>query len=86
LTGRYDEAITTLKKALGMFPKHLGAHLHLAVIYTELGRDAEAQAEAAEILQINPRYSLDGLQQRLLNKEPAENERYLAALRKAGLK
>jgi len=86
LTGRYDEAITTLKKALGLFPKNLGAHLNLAVIYDALGRDAEAQAEVAEMLQINPKFSLDGLQQRLLFKDPAENERVLVALRKAGLK
>jgi tetratricopeptide (TPR) repeat protein len=86
LTGRYDEAITTLKKALGLFPKHLGAHLNLAVIYDALGREAKAQAEVAEMLQINPKFSLDGLQQRLLFKDPAENERVLTALRKAGLK
>jgi adenylate cyclase len=86
LTGRYDEAIITLKKALGLFPKSLGAHQHLAVIYAELGRDDEAQAEVAEMLQINPKYSLDGLRQRLLYRDPAEIERYLAALHKAGLK
>jgi tetratricopeptide (TPR) repeat protein len=86
LTGQYEEAITTLKKSLGLFPKHLLAHQHLAVIYAELDRDAEAQAEVAEILRISPKFSLDGLQQRLLSKDPAENERYLAALRKAGLK
>jgi adenylate cyclase len=86
LTGRYDEAIITLKKALGLFPKQLGAHLHLAVINAELGRDVEARAEVAEVLQIAPKFSLAGLQQRLLNKDPAENERYLAVLRQAGLK
>jgi TolB-like protein/Tfp pilus assembly protein PilF len=86
LTGRYDEAITALKKALGLFPKSLLAHQHLAVIYAELGRDAEAQAEVGEMLQINPKFSLDGLRLRLLYKDSAEVERYLAALRKAGLK
>jgi adenylate cyclase len=85
LTGQYDEAIITLKKALGVFP-FLGAHLNLAFIYVALGREAEAQAEVAEILQMNPQFSLDGLQQRLINKDPAKNERLLAALRKAGLK
>jgi adenylate cyclase len=85
LTGQYDEAITTLKKALSVFP-FLGAHLNLAIIYVALGRDAEAQAEVAELLQINPKFSLDGLQQRLINKDPAVNERVLAALHKAGLK
>jgi len=69
-----------------LFPKHLGAHLNLAVVYTELGRDAEARAEVAEVLQVAPKFSLEGLQQRLLYKDPAENERVLAALRKAGLK
>lgn len=85
LTGRYDEAITTLKKALGLFPKFLGTHLLLVAVYTESGRDAEAREEVAEVLQIAPKFSLDGLQQRLLFKDPAENERILAALRKAGL-
>ena len=86
LTGQYDKAITTLKKALGLVPKLLYARLQLVVIYTELGRDAEAQAEVAEVLRIAPKFSLDGLQQRLLFKDPAENERVLVALRKAGLK
>jgi adenylate cyclase len=86
LTGRYDEAIITLKKALGLFPNSLVAHLNLAVTYVARGRDAEAQAEVAEMVRINPKFSLAGVQQRLLYKDPAETERVLAALRKAGLK
>jgi adenylate cyclase len=58
----------------------------LAGIYSALGREEEAQAEAAEVLRLNPRFSLEGLKQRLPIKDPAVVEQYLASLRKAGLK
>jgi adenylate cyclase len=64
----------------------LGAHLTLAAVYSELGREAEARAEAAEVLRLNPHFSLEVLRQRAPIKDPAIRERYLAALRKAGLK
>jgi len=31
----------------------------LAAVYSELGKDAEARAEAAEVLRINPQFSLE---------------------------
>jgi hypothetical protein len=58
----------------------------LAAVYSELGKDAEAQAEAAEVLRINPQFSLEVHQQREPIKDPAVLERHLVALRKAGLK
>jgi hypothetical protein len=52
----------------------------------EEGRDAEAQAEAAEVLRVNPNWSLEVWRQRVPYKDPAMLERVFAALRKAGLK
>lgn len=86
LTGRTEEAIATLKKSLSIRPNNGFAMRTLAVIYSELGRDAEAQAMVAELLKFNPYISLDGLRQRPLYKKSAESERSLAALQKAGLK
>ena len=86
MTGRYEEAIAAFKKALTRNPNLLPAHVNLAVIYSELGREEEARAEVAEVLRINPNFSLEVLRQRLPYKDPADLERYLAALRKAGLK
>ena len=86
LTGRYEEAIAALQRAISRNPDFLAPHLHLAVIYSELGREEEARAEAAEILRISPNFSLEGMRQRLAFKDPAEGERYLTALRKAELK
>jgi adenylate cyclase len=86
LAGRTEEAIAPLKQYLSRYPNILGAHLALAAAYSELGREAEARAEAAEVLRINPHFSLEVHQQRAPIKDPAMLERHLAALRKAGLK
>jgi hypothetical protein len=40
----------------------------------------------AEAQQLNPTYSLEWVRQSFPYKDPAELERYLIALRKAGLK
>jgi adenylate cyclase len=86
LTGQYEEAIAALKGVLTRNPDMLTAHLYLAAIYSELGREAEARAGVAEVLRISPSYSLEAYRQRFPYKDPAVLERQLAALRKAGLK
>jgi adenylate cyclase len=85
-TGRYEEAIAAYKRALTRNPNILPAHLCLAICYAELGRLEEARAEAAEVLRLNPKYSLEVLRQQSPYKDQAVLERMLAALRKAGLK
>ena len=86
LAGRPEEAIAPLKHYLIHYPNILGAHLTLAAVYSELDKEAEARAEAAEVLRINPQFSLEVHKQRAPIKDPETLERHLAALRKAGLK
>jgi len=86
LAGRPEEAIAPLKQYLTRYPNILSAHLTLAVVYSELGKEAEAQAEAAEVLRINPQFSLEVHKERTPIKDPAMLERHIATLRKAGLK
>jgi len=86
LTGQYEEAVTTLRKALTFNSDLWDTHLQLAATYSELDREKEAQAEVAEALRIYPQTSLELIRQRSLQKDPALLERGLAALRKAGLK
>jgi adenylate cyclase len=86
LAGRPEEATAPLKQYLSHYPNILGAHLTLAAVYSELGKETEARAEATEVLRINPKFSLEVHKERVPVKDPALLERHLAALRKAGLK
>jgi adenylate cyclase len=85
LAGRYEEAIAPLQQYQKRYP-NVPVHLTLAAVYSELGQTAEAQKEAAEVLRLNPNFSLDLHKQRMPIKDPAVLERHIAALRKAGLK
>jgi len=85
MTGRYEEAIAMYKKAIKMAPDFLFAHMYLAATYIHLGREEEARAEAAEVLRINPKFTLERMAKISLQKNKAELERYIDALRKAGL-
>jgi hypothetical protein len=78
--------IAAHNKALRYMPNYLFVHTGLAAVYSEIGREEEAKAEAAEVLRLNPYLSLEGRKERLPYKDPAQTERFLAALRKAGLK
>jgi adenylate cyclase len=86
LAGRPKEAIAPLKQYLSHHPNILGAHLTLAAVYSELGKEAEARGEAAEVLRLNPRFSLEVHKQHMPIKDPTVSERHIAALREAGLK
>ncbi len=83
---RYEEARAPLQRYLSRYPTSLPGHLMLAAVYSELGQAAEARAETAEVLRLNPHFSLEVHKQRSPIKDPAVLERHLAALRKAGLK
>ena len=56
---RFEEAVSAYKKAIQREPDNIFAHLHLAAMYIMMGREKEARAEAAEVLRINPKFSLD---------------------------
>jgi len=78
-TGQYDEAIAWCEKAVHMDPDSLMARIMMTAVYSWSGRDEEARAEAAEVLRINPDFSLE----KFAKKAGAS---LVSALRKAGLK
>jgi len=83
---RYDESITVLKKVLEMDPDYLPAHIFLAACYSSIGREAEAAAEAKEVIRINPKFSVESHANILPYKSKADIDREVDAFRKAGLK
>ena len=85
LTEQYEKAIAVYKRALNRNPDFLPPHIELAAIYSILGREADARAEAQEVLRLSPDFSLKARRQRFPYKDPAVLERNIEALRKAGL-
>jgi adenylate cyclase len=85
--GQYEDAIATYKRMSTLYPDNLYSHAMLASTYVTVGRDEEARAEAAEVLKIDPNFSLEGFVNAFLVKR---NKKLfgetLNDLRKAGLK
>jgi adenylate cyclase len=91
LAGRYQEALAASELLLARADKNefnpLLAHTTLAEAYIGLGQNDKARAHAEEVLKINPNYSLADLRKRMyFYKNPADADRHIDALRKAGLK
>jgi len=86
VTGRLEEAIAAYKKALQRAPDNIFAHINLTVTYIMMGREQEARAEAAEVLRINPKFSVDSYAKRLVSRDQSVIDNVVDSLRKAGLK
>ena len=86
LTGQYKEAIETAKEALKQVTNNILIHLQLTATYSMMGREEEARAAAAEIMKINPKFSLEWYKKTLYFKNTDDIDRTIEALRKAGLK
>jgi adenylate cyclase len=84
--GRYEEAVRAYKKAIQLAPDDIHAHMSLAATYSMMDREKEARAEAAEVLRINPKSSVDHLAKTISYKDQLETNKVINALRKAGLK
>jgi adenylate cyclase len=86
MLGQYEEAIAELRKALHRAPDSQFSHIVLAATYSELGCEEDARAAAAEILRIDPTFSLERWAKTQMYKNQADIDRVVEALRKAGLK
>jgi adenylate cyclase len=85
--GRYEEAVATLKKALQLYgADDLLAHIQLAGTYAMMGREKEAHAEAAEVLRIDPTFSVEYMARRMPFKDQKIIDHGVSTLHKAGLK
>jgi adenylate cyclase len=86
MTGKFEEAVSAYRKSLQLSPDNILTHVSLAATYSMMGREKEARAEAAEVIRINPKFSLDLFAKRQVYKDQSETDKLVNALRKAGLK
>jgi adenylate cyclase len=83
--GRYEEAIAAGKKAVTLSPNDYIAHMLLAATYSLAGRQKEARNAAAEVLRLNPKFSIVYWRKIVPFKNQADKELVISAMRKAGL-
>jgi TolB-like protein/Tfp pilus assembly protein PilF len=84
--GQYEEAVASFKKVLQLFgADDLMAHLWLAATYASMGREKEAHAEAAEVLRIDPTFSVESYGRRVPYKDQKVIDDIVSSMRKAGL-
>jgi len=83
---QYSQALPLLREFVSRTPNLRAAHCWLAATYAQLGRIEMARAEAAEVLRIEPKWTIEGPGS-LLNafRRPEDSEHYCDGLRKAGL-
>jgi adenylate cyclase len=85
-TGQCDEAISACEEAVRRGSNTPAAYRSATVAYSICGREEEARAAAAEVLRINPKFSLGSYAKTLPYKNKADIDLIIGALRKAGLK
>jgi len=84
--GQFEEAVSAYKEAARRSPDSFFAHYGLTATYSMMGREKEARAEAAELLRLNPKFSVDKYSNVVPYKDERQRENLINALRKAGLK
>jgi adenylate cyclase len=85
--GQYEEAEASFKKVLQLYgADHLMAHLWLAATYAWMAREKEAHAEGAEVMRIDPNFSVESYAKRVPFKDQKVIDNIVSALRKAGLR
>ena len=83
--GRYEEAIAASKTILQREPDYIFAHTCLASCYALMARDEEARAEAAQVLRIDPKFSVAHLSKVIKYKYEVDRKRLRDSLLRAGL-
>ena len=85
LTRQYEKAVHKYKEAIQLQPDDMISHLTLALCYVKLGREADAHAEAKEVLRINPKFSAESYAKHIPLKDEASKKLFIDGMRKAGL-
>ena len=81
----YRKAATAFEEIIKRNPETIADHLMLAATYAQLGRIEDAQWEAAEIMTLQPGFTLTEARARTPYKNPRDLNLYIDALARAGL-
>jgi len=82
---RYGEAVRLLRECTSRLPHVDWPHYWLAAACAQLGQLEEATKEAAEVLRVNPGFTIEIGERISPCKDPKDAEHILDGMRKAGL-
>jgi tetratricopeptide (TPR) repeat protein len=86
LNGQVEEALSALKAGLQRSPNDMNVHLLLSVVYTVMDRPNEAANATAEVLRLNPKYSVERVEKRWSAlRDPVGRGLLLNTIRRTGL-
>jgi adenylate cyclase len=83
LKAEYEEAIRALERGLGRNPDNPWIHMGLAAVYAETGRSEDAKRSADMVKELHPFFEIES--SFTLFRNPADRDKILDGLRKAGL-
>ena len=83
--GRHEEAIAVFDHVLRRQPQYHPAYVYLASAYCSLSRSLDAGAAVAELLKIDPQFTLKSAKKFFLSSDEGAQRRFLASLHAAGL-
>jgi adenylate cyclase len=81
---QYPQALPALRECVSRAPNLRGGQAWLAATYAQLGNIEQARAEAAELLRMEPEWTIEGSRLGLF-KHPQDAEHFFDGMRKAGL-
>jgi adenylate cyclase len=82
---RYGDAVRLSRECTLRLPDFQVPHLWLAAAYAQLGQLEEARAAAAQVLRINPNFTIEKWKRIDILKKPEDVEHRMDGLRKSGL-
>ena len=83
--GRYDEAEIALKRRLALRPRSDMSRFYLACIYGKTGRYVEARKIWADLIEINPSFSVSHFVDLLPYADPSWLDGLIDGLRQANI-
>jgi len=82
---RYGDAVHWCRECISRQPITQWPHVTLACAYAQSGQLEEARAAAAEVLRINPGFTIESSKRILVYKDPKDLKHFIDGMRKAGL-
>jgi len=84
LRGRYEDAVTVVRRGISRHKDFVGHYITLAAAYARMGRIDDAESAARKVLKLHPFFEVNDYGSAFSN--PSDREKIADGLRKAGLK